>query len=105
MRNCWPLHSFPHLIRCGTVVFRKARWRQGYPGVVEQYRADRPFNSSHLFVYDDGTFAIDHVDRFNPDKGYAVEHLFVDHPVGRVAGAVLLTGLVVAGTRAIASRA
>lgn len=92
-RRRWPYSVFPNEIRVDGERYRKAIFRQGYPGVVEQYRAVKPFNSGHLFVYEDHTFDVDHVDRYNPDLGYPVEHFFADHPVGRAID----TALTVAG--------
>lgn len=75
--------------------FRRARWRRKYPGVVDQYREDVPRNSRHLFVMADGSRRVVHVDKWNPDHGYAVSHFLGDHPAGRALrtlGAIALLG-------------
>lgn len=97
--RCWNLPNFPDRVRVDGRIFKRAGWKQPYPGVIAQYRADQPFNSEHLFVYSDRTFAIDHVDRFNPDHGYPIEHFLVDHPVGQVVlgGAIVGTIFCVLG--------
>ncbi len=68
----------PEWLHLGERVFRLARWRKAYPGVVIQYREHVPVRSMHLMVYADGTYSIDHVDDFNPDLGFPVRHLVFD---------------------------
>lgn len=104
----WTIPDFPDAVTAVGRTFRKARIRQQYPHVVEQYREEVAQNSMHLFVYDDQSWAIAHVDKYNPDKGFAFEHFFADHPLGQaivgvaaVAGIVVLVGAVAAGAAAI----
>lgn len=78
----WP-GGRPELVELGGVVYRRARWRQRYPGAVDQYRADVPRDSAHLLVLGDGSYRVDHVDRFNPDAGSPLSHFLADHPLGR----------------------
>lgn len=95
MSGWWPFRGFPESISVHGVTFEKAKWEQGYHGVIAQYREARARGSRHLFVYEDGQWAIDHVDQYNPDRGYPVEHFLVDHPVGQALTVVLGLGLVV----------
>ncbi len=103
MQGRWSPAGFPEYVFLDGVRFRKARWRQPYDGVVEQYRQDVPRMSAHLKVYADGRWEIDHVDEDNPDHGRPVEHFFNDHPVGKVVAVVGVVGLVVGGMAAVAS--
>lgn len=87
----WTLPGFPEFVSVRGRRFRKARWKQEYPGVVEQYREVAAQNSMHLKVSVDGRWIIDHIDEDNPDLCREVPHFFNDHPVGKVlkfAGAV-----------------
>ena len=87
LRGWWGLSTFPEVIELDGVRFRRAIWRQTYPGVVAQYREDKSGSSRHLMVNADGTWSIDHVDAVNPDHGPvdAVLHFLIDHPVGNLA--------------------
>lgn len=80
VRGRWQHRDHPSAIHIGEICFRRAGWRQDYPGVVAQYREDRLFRSHHLKVHDDGFWSIDHVDLVNPDRGplAAFAHLVVD---------------------------
>ncbi len=96
--NAWMLDGYPDVIWVTVNYvnhrFKKARWKQAYPGVVEQYRQDVPRDSMHLFVRADGMFEINHVDSDNPDHGRVVEHVMNDTPVGPImAGAAVLGGV------------
>lgn len=70
--------DLPPVVVVGSRVFVKARWWRPYPGVVCQYREARPLLSAHLFVHPDGTFTVDHIDDYNPDMGYPLQHFVVD---------------------------
>jgi hypothetical protein len=59
--------------------FRRAGWKQDYPGVVEQYREERATESMHLKVFADGTWTVDHVDDYNPDLQLPLQHFFADY--------------------------
>jgi len=98
MSGQWPTASFPEVVELAGRTFRRARWKQGYVGVVEQYREDVATDSAHLKVYEDGRWTIDHIDKFNPDKGREVRHFFSDHPAGKL----MLTAGTVAGVAACA---
>lgn len=75
-----------------------ARWRQGYPGVVAQYRESCAHGSMHLKIVRDGSgywWIVDHEDDFNPDAGRPLSHFFHDYEPGRILkpAAVALTTL------------
>jgi hypothetical protein len=92
----WPFRGFPDEVCVEGRLFRKARWKQPYDGVVEQYREAVQRKSMHLMVYADGSWAIRHSDGDNPDMGRPVEHLLNDHPVGAaVKGFVAIAGVLV----------
>jgi len=84
----WPveLRHFPALVVVDGREYRRARWQHRRAGVRMQYRETRPRGSAHLFVFDDFTYALDHVDRWNPDAGpvQAVLHLVGDVLAGRL---------------------
>jgi hypothetical protein len=92
--------SFPDEVQVNGVLFRRAKWKEAKPGVVEQYRQAVERSSRHLLVSGDGRWIIDHVDDINPDMGDAtapMRHFVADHPLGQglvalalVAGAVLV---------------
>src|SRR6185437_10076267 len=92
--------SFPNEVRVDAAFFRRAKWKEPKPGVVEQYREAVETNSRHLLTLEDGRWTIDHVDDVNPDMGDVtapVRHFVADHPVGQgllalafVAGVVLI---------------
>jgi hypothetical protein len=99
----WNLRDFPDVVWFAGASFRKAVIKQGYDGVVEQYREDVEKNSRHLKVRADGTWCIDHVDEDNPDRGRPIQHFFNDHPLGPLAALALLVGGGVLVVRAMAS--
>lgn len=88
----------PDTIEHEGALYRRSRWRRSYPGVVEQYREAVPRDSRHLFVMEDGSRVVAHVDRFNPDMGSPLSHFLADHPLGRAV-------VVVLGLRALAGGA
>ena len=96
----WTLDFFPERVFLDGVLFEKARWRQPYEGVVEQYREATERNSRHLKVYENGVWQIDHVDGENPDRGNPIKHFFEDHPYGGAAA----VGLVVLGLLYLANK-
>lgn len=82
--------------------YTRARWEQGYPGVIAQYRENVRRDARHLFVLGDGTWVIDHIDSENPDLGNPFLHFLDDHPGGQlVKGAAAMAAgiglLVLAG--------
>lgn len=88
-----PEGEFPDVIEIDGKTFHRAIRQQGYDGVICQYREMVPRQSAHLFVMNNGTWQINHIDEYNPDMGYPVRHFIVDHPAGKgvlVAGAGLL---------------
>ena len=80
----WELPSgeFPEFIEIAGTMFQRSVRSQPYEGVIEQYREMVPRDSMHLLVMQDGEFCIDHIDEYNPDMGYPLRHLIVDHPQG-----------------------
>jgi hypothetical protein len=78
IRGKWTSRSFPETVTLGGRVFQKAVWQWPRPGVVAQYRENVPESSRHLFVLQDGTFVIDHVDEANPDIGNPLAHFMND---------------------------
>jgi hypothetical protein len=79
-------------------------WREA--GLVAQYREDVDHRSMHLFVHDDRSWTIDHVDDANPERGHVLEHAIRD-VLPTPVGALLFTGallLVVAGVSYAATR-
>lgn len=82
----WEHDGFPPVVRIGGREYRRADLAaERRPNVVAQYRENRRRHARHLFVLDDGTYRVDHVDAWNPHAGplAAVLHFFVDHPLGR----------------------
>ena len=98
----WSLPSFPDEILLGDRLFRKAKWRQEYEGVIEQYREAVVQDSGHMKVYANGVWEIDHVDEDNPDMGRPVEHFFNDHPVGKAIKVVGVFALAAAAVGIVA---
>jgi len=47
------------------------------PGVVAQYRENKPEHSGHLYVTDKGTYRVDHLDRHNPHYS-PIKHFMED---------------------------
>lgn len=93
----WSVNDFPDRIEIDGQPFVRAIRKQPYSGVIEQYREEKPRDSMHLLVLDDGRWRIDHVDDYNPDMGHPVRHFLIDHPVGKVllfTGAGLITGAI-----------
>lgn len=70
----------PSTVVYGGRLFRRAFCRTPYRGVAAQYREDRPRDSGHMFLLDDGTLIVPHVDAWNPDSGIAgfIMHSLVD---------------------------
>lgn len=94
LAGVWPFPDFPERVSLAVLpgasprAFAKARWRQGYPGVIEQYREETPTASMHLMVYgmpEGGmrSWKVDHLDDDNPDMGRPIQHFFADHPLGK----------------------
>jgi len=76
----WPFQGFPPSVSLGGTTFVQATWAWPYSGVVAQYRANVPFNAAHLLVYANGTYVVRHLDEYNPDQGYPLEHAVKDAP-------------------------
>lgn len=64
------MSRFPAQIRIAGTVYVRARLRAPRRGVVAQYREPVPLESRHLLVHADGRYSV-HVDRYNPDFGWA----------------------------------
>jgi len=84
-KGIWP-EPLPSVVNLRGRTFRRARLAEPSPGILAQYREHRARDSMHLYVLEDGTWSIDHVDAFNPDVGplAAVRHFFADHPLGGI---------------------
>jgi len=85
LRGTWLLHKqdgsmlFPERTMIGGRVFvRSDTWAGPVAGVAKQYREDVARQAMHLYVLDDGTWKIDHIDEANPEKGLVLEHAFRD---------------------------
>lgn len=76
IRAAWPARGLPQVVYLDGVRFVRSRGI-GRPGVVAHYRQDRPRDCAHAYVLDDGTYLIDHVDRWNPHQ-HLVRHFFAD---------------------------
>jgi hypothetical protein len=91
LRGAWTFQGFPEAVDLGGRSFvRSDRWAAPLPGVLKQYREDVDRKSMHLYVLDDGTWKIDHIDEANPERGLVLEHTFRD-VVHTPWGAALLT--------------
>lgn len=98
--------DFPEAFELDGKVFERAIRTQPYQDVIVQYREAVPRDSAHLLVMNNGMWVIDHVDEYNPDRGFPFRHFVVDHPKGKgtlVAGAGLL-GLAGAALCGVAER-
>ncbi|MBZ0235614.1 MAG: hypothetical protein K8M05_25010 [Deltaproteobacteria bacterium] len=103
-REEWPhlFHQSPAsvtlFVRGAWRTFDRAVWQAAKPGIVLQYRERSCPASDHLYVYADGTWAIDHRDQANPDPpcNRPLEHLARDVEGGGVllVAAAVLIGLV-----------
>lgn len=96
LRGPWPFVDYPPRVDIGGRHFtRSDTWAAPLPHVVKQYREDVDRGSMHLYVRDDHTWEIDHVDEANPERGLVLEHTFKD-VIHTTWGALLLTAGVVA---------
>jgi hypothetical protein len=107
LSGVWREAGFPpHVALLGRSFTRSDTWKAPYPGVVAQYREDVDHGSMHLFVHDDRSWTIDHIDDANPERGHVLEHAIRD-VLPTPVGALLFTGallLVVAGVSYTATR-
>jgi hypothetical protein len=79
LRGAWTFPGFPKRVELGGRTFvRSDHWAAPLPGVAKQYREDVARQAMHLYVLDDGTWKIDHIDEANPEKGLVLEHAFRD---------------------------
>lgn len=70
LRGAWAFPDFPKRVELGGRTFvRSDTWAARLSGVARQYREDVARHAMHLYVLDDGTWKIDHVDEANPEKG------------------------------------
>lgn len=79
----WPYDNYPEEVWLRGHLYRRAIWRRRYAGVVEQYREAVDRGSRHLLVFDDDTYRVEHVDAWNPDRGFIDLHLRFDHVLRR----------------------
>lgn len=74
----WPFVSFPHKVTLYGTHYVRAQWKFPREGVVAQYREAEKQHSRHLFVLQDGTFVVPHLDEENPDLGNPSKHFVLD---------------------------
>lgn len=104
----WTHEGFPERISIrpkrgtGQIDYVKARWAKSEKGVLAQYRENTSKESTHLKVYDNGMWRIDHIDSHNPDKGSAVGHFFQDY--NPLIGPLLFAGTLLVGSVAYIRR-
>jgi len=97
LRGPWPFADYPQHVELGGRSFtRSDTWAAPLLGVVRQYREDRDRGSMHLYVRDDHTWEIDHVDDANPERGLVLEHTFRDVIHTGWGATLLAVGLVAA---------
>lgn len=97
--NVWPYNDFPHSVVLDGIEYLRAEWACDicYADVIAQYRENRPYNSGHLFVYDDKSWIVDHIDKYNPDRGHVFQHGLVDVFPKVAAPLLLIVGVVALG--------
>jgi hypothetical protein len=108
LRGSWPLLEldgslfFPPVVQLlGRTFKRSDTWAAPQPHILKQYREDVDRGSMHLYVQDDRTWKIDHIDEANPERGLVLEHTFRD-VIQTTWGALLLTAGVVAISAGVA---
>lgn len=82
-------NAFPVEIAMNNRTYRRALWSFPRTNVVAQYREAKKTNSQHLFVMNDGTYVVDHIDEANPDQGMVLTHFLKDvlaRPQGNLDG-------------------
>lgn len=95
LRGAWTFVDFPERVQLGGRHFtRSDTWAAPLPHVVRQYREDVDRQSMHLYVRDDHTWEIDHVDEANPERGLVLEHTFRDVIHTPWGAALLVVGVV-----------
>ena len=84
----WGQRGLPQSVRIGSKRFEKSLGQGRVPGTIAHYREDVDRHSAHLYVMDDGTWQITHVDEYNPHGGFlpAAKHWRYDvtQPMGEV---------------------
>lgn len=78
LRGKWPGSDLPPTITVNGHHFRRAGWHWPYPGVRAQYREAVVRGSRHLFVLENGTWVVPHIDAENPDLGNPAKHFVED---------------------------
>jgi hypothetical protein len=78
LQGHWPHASYPRFVWVMGRAFRRAGWYWPYRGVVAQYREYKKIDSMHLFVLEDGSWVIPHIDETNPDLAGIFGHLMND---------------------------
>jgi len=76
----WPYGAeLPPVVRLEDATFSRSTGID-HEGVRAHYREARGLMSRHLYVLEDGTYRVEHVDYFNPDKGIcnAARHWWYD---------------------------
>ena len=95
LTGLWPFDGLPDRVELEDKIFERSRFfTYAKPGIVAEYRSIEGKNSDHLHVTADGTWYIDHVDEWNPDRGWVLESFFADTHAGkRVKSVVLIAGV------------
>lgn len=95
LRGPWPFADFPPRVDIGGHSFRRSdTWAAPVAHVVRQYREETDRGSMHLYVHDDRTWSIDHIDEANPERGLVLEHAFRDVIHTPWGAALLVAGVV-----------
>lgn len=74
----WPHMGTPAVVTIANGTFALAVFKQPKAGVIFQYREAVPVQSRHLYGLPNGTWMIDHIDDYNPDEGFPLQHLKAD---------------------------
>ncbi len=94
LRGGWTFDGFPERIELGGRSFvRSDKWAARIDGVLQQYREDVDRQAMHLYVLEDGTWKIDHIDAANPERGLVLEHALKDVVQTWWGAALLVAGV------------
>lgn len=76
----WFGNDLPGAFVWGGARFERSTGTERVPGTRAHYREQRATASRHLYVLEDGTYRIDHVDAYNPNAGLcaALKHYWWD---------------------------
>jgi hypothetical protein len=92
VRGRWPYADLPRIVTIRGHRFERRDYGFGGEDVVAEYQEAVPTLAAHLYVLDDRSYEIDHVDDFHPGDD-PIGHLIVDVlQVPRSVALSLLTG-------------